>query len=95
MPEPLRKLVPSERGEAPETARTPQIAPVAPVEERSRRAGTAAAKGPRMRRRDHVRWILFALLPLAFPVAIMSHDTLALPLDRLAMGPVAVTQKSR
>ena len=32
MPEPLRKVVPSERGEAQETARNPQIAPVPPVE---------------------------------------------------------------
>ena len=32
MPEPLRKVVPSERGEAQETTRNPQIAPVPPVE---------------------------------------------------------------
>ena len=85
MPEPLRKVVPSERGEAQETARNPQIAPVppvergeagetartpqiAPVEERSRKA-TAAAPKVRVRRRDRVRWVLFALLPLALIVA--------------------------
>ena len=85
MPEPLRKVVPSERGEAQETTRNPQIAPVppvergeagetarapqiAPVEERSRKA-TAAAPRVRVRRRDRVRWVLFALLPLALIVA--------------------------
>ena len=85
MPEPLRKVVPSERGEAQETTRNPQIAPVppvergeaaetarapqiAPVEERSRKAA-AAPKALRVRRRDRVRWVLFALLPLALIVA--------------------------
>lgn len=85
MPEPLRKVVPSERGEAQETTRNPQIAPVppvergeagetarapqiAPVEPRSRKA-TAAAPRVRVRRRDRVRWVLFALLPLALIVA--------------------------
>jgi hypothetical protein len=85
MPEPLRKVVPSERGEAQETTRNPQIAPVppvergeaaetarapqiAPVEERSRKAA-AAPKVLRVRRRDRVRWVLFALLPLALIVA--------------------------
>jgi membrane fusion protein (multidrug efflux system) len=85
MPEPLRKVVPSERGEAQETTRNPQIAPVppvergeaaetartpqiAPVEERSRKATLVAPK-VRVRRRDRVRWVLFALLPLALIVA--------------------------
>src|SRR4249919_1022632 len=85
MPEPLRKVVSSERGEAQETTRNPQIAPVppvergeagetarapqiAPVEERSRKAA-AAPKVLRVRRRDRVRWVLFALLPLALIVA--------------------------
>jgi membrane fusion protein (multidrug efflux system) len=85
MPEPLRKVAPSERGEAQETARNPQIAPVppvergeaaetartpqiAPVEERSRKATLVAPK-VRVRRRDRVRWVLFALLPLALIVA--------------------------
>jgi membrane fusion protein (multidrug efflux system) len=84
MPEPLRKVVPSERGEAQETARNPQIAPVppvergeaaetartpqiAPVEERSRKAAAVAPR-VRVRRRDRVRWVLFALLPLALIV---------------------------
>src|SRR5436190_801434 len=84
MPEPLRKVAPSERGEAQETARNPQIAPVppvergeagetartpqiAPVEERSRKT-TAVAPKVRVRRRDRVRWVLFALLPLALIV---------------------------
>jgi hypothetical protein len=78
MAEPLRKVIPAEREEAPdtartpqiaqETARTPQIAPVAPAEQRSRKAA-GAAKAPRFRRRDRARWILFALLPLALVVA--------------------------
>ena len=68
MAEPLRKVPPA-REETPETARAPQIAPVAPVEQRSRKATTAAAKVLQLRRRDRVRWILFALLPLALIVA--------------------------
>ena len=78
MAEPLRKVIPAEREEAPdtarppqiapETARTPQIAPVAPAERSSRKAA-GAAKAPRFRRRDRARWILFALLPLALIVA--------------------------
>src|SRR5262245_30868062 len=100
MPEPLRKIVPNERGESPEGARTPQIAPVeraeapetartpqiapveraeapetarapqiAPVDPRVRKVPVAAAKVPRVRRRDRVRWILFALLPLSLIAA--------------------------
>jgi membrane fusion protein (multidrug efflux system) len=111
MPEPLRKVVPSERGEAQETARNPQIAPVppvergeagetartpqiAPVEPRSRKA-TGVAPKVRVRRRDRVRWILFALLPLALIFAgylyvtggrVMSTDDAYVQADKVGIA---------
>src|SRR5689334_14162869 len=111
MAEPLRKVIPAEREEAPETARTPQIAPVAPAEQRSRQAA-GAAKAPRFRRRDRARWILFALLPLALVVAgymyvtggkVMSTDDAYIQADRVGISTdvsgivkeVAVTDNQR
>jgi membrane fusion protein (multidrug efflux system) len=69
MAELLRQVVPPAREEAPETTRIPQVAPVAPLEKRSGKATAAAGKVLRLRRRDHVRRILFALLPLALIIA--------------------------
>jgi membrane fusion protein (multidrug efflux system) len=95
MAEPLRKVVPAEREEAPETARSPQIAPVAPAEQRSRKAPEVAAKVRRFRRRDRARWILFALLPLALVVAgyfyvtggkVMSTDDAYVQADRVGIS---------
>ena len=95
MAEPLRKLVPADREEAPETARAPQIAPVAPAEQRSLKAPGAAAKVRRFRRRDRVRWVLFALLPLALVVAgyfyvtggkVMSTDDAYVQADRVGIS---------
>jgi membrane fusion protein, multidrug efflux system len=64
MAEALRKPVPPPREEAPEGPRTP-IAPVAPAEKRAGGRFSTADKLRRMRRRDRLRWALFALLPLA------------------------------
>ena len=68
MAEALRKSVPPAREEAPENPRPP-IAPVAPAEKRSQERTTAADKVRGLRRRDRVRWMLFALLPLALIVS--------------------------
>ncbi len=62
MAEALRK--PAPRDEAPEAPRPP-IAPVAPAETRSQQRTAAADKLRKLRRRERVRWVLFALLPLA------------------------------
>jgi membrane fusion protein (multidrug efflux system) len=66
MAEALRKTVPPARDEAPESPRP--IAPVAPAEKRSKARTPAADKVRQMRRRDRVRWVLFALLPIALIV---------------------------
>jgi membrane fusion protein (multidrug efflux system) len=66
MAEALRKTVPPAREEAPESPRP--IAPVAPAEKRSKARTPAADKVRQMRRRDRVRWVLFALLPIALIV---------------------------
>ncbi len=62
MAEALRK--PSPRDEAPETPRPP-IAPVVPTDKRSKERTAAADQVRQLRRRDRIRWVLFALLPLA------------------------------
>ncbi|MGO9698564.1 MAG: HlyD family secretion protein [Xanthobacteraceae bacterium] len=62
MAEALRK--PVLRDEAPEAPRPP-IAPVAPPEKRSQQRTAAADKLRKLRRRERIRWVLFALLPLA------------------------------
>jgi membrane fusion protein, multidrug efflux system len=59
MAEPLRKPVP--RDEAPETPR-PAIAPVTPA---GKQRTAASDKVRQLRRRQRIRWVLFALLPLA------------------------------
>ena len=64
MAEALRKSSPLARDEAPENPRAP-LAPVAPAEKRSAARTPAAAKVRRLRRRDRLRWTLFALLPVA------------------------------
>jgi len=62
MAEALRK--PAPRDEAPETPRPP-IAPVVPAEKRSKQRTAATDKVRQLRRRERIRWVLFALLPLA------------------------------
>ncbi len=64
MAEALRKSSPLARDEAPENPRAPR-APVAPAEKRSAERTPAADKVRRLRRRDRLRWTLFALLPIA------------------------------
>jgi membrane fusion protein (multidrug efflux system) len=89
MAEPLRKPVPP-RAEAPETPRAP-IAPVAPGQKRS----TAADKLRSMRRRDRIRWALFALLPIVLIVGcywyvtggkVMSTDDAYVEADKVGIS---------
>ena len=62
MAEALRK--PAPRDEAPEAPRPP-IAPVAPADKRAKQRTAATDKVRQLRRRQRIRWLLFALLPLA------------------------------
>ena len=62
MAEALRKPVPHD--EAPETPRPP-ITPVAPADKRSNQRTAATDKVRQLRRRERIRWTLFALLPIA------------------------------
>ncbi len=62
MAEALRKPVPHD--EAPETPRPP-ITPVAPADKRSNQRTAATDKVRQLRRRERIRWTLFALLPTA------------------------------
>jgi membrane fusion protein, multidrug efflux system len=65
MAEALRKPVPLD--EAPETPRPP-IVPVAPADKRPKQRTPATDKARQMRRREQIRWVLFALLPVALIV---------------------------
>ena len=64
MAEALRKSVSPARDEAAEAPRTVPLAPVAAPEKHGQRPDAAAEK-PGPRRRNRVRWILFAILPIA------------------------------
>jgi len=65
MAEALRK--PAPRDEAPEAPRPP-FAPVAPADQRAKQRTAASDKLRKLRRRERIRWVLFALLPLALIV---------------------------
>ena len=65
MAEALRKPVPHD--EAPEAPRPP-ITPVAPGDKRSKQRTVATDKVRQLRRRERIRWGLFALLPIALIV---------------------------
>jgi membrane fusion protein (multidrug efflux system) len=89
MAEPLRKPVPA-RAEAPETPRAP-ITPVIQGQKRS----AAADKLRSMRRRDRIRWALFALLPIVLIVGcywyvtggkVMSTDDAYVEADKVGIS---------
>ncbi len=92
MAEALRKSVPPAREEAPDTPRTPPIAPVAapPPPARDRNAAHN-----RPRRRDRLRWALFALLPFALIIGcywyvtggeVMSTDDAYVEADKVGVS---------
>ena len=68
MAEPVRKTVTPVRDEAPDTPRPQPVTPVAPAEARSKTRAAVADERRRPRRRNRVRWTLFALLPIALVV---------------------------
>ena len=68
MAEPVRKTVTPVRDEAPDTPRPQPVTPVAPTEARSKTRAAVADERRRPRRRNRVRWTLFALLPIALVV---------------------------
>ncbi len=69
MAEAARKSVAPVRDEAPEAPRTLPLAPAAPADKRTQERSTAAAEVRRLKRRNRVRWTLFALVPLALIAA--------------------------
>jgi membrane fusion protein, multidrug efflux system len=68
MAEPARKTVSPVRDEIAEAPRTAPVAPVTPVgpaEKRGKDRSKSAEKTRHVRRRSRLRWVLFALLPIA------------------------------
>lgn len=68
MAEPVRKAVSPVRDEIAETPRTVPVAPVAPLgpaEKRGKDRSKSGEKVRQLRRRSRLRWVLFALLPIA------------------------------
>jgi membrane fusion protein (multidrug efflux system) len=63
------KPVPPETEEAPEVREAPPVAPAVPSDKRTRERSVAADNLHRLRRRQRIRWALFALLPLVLIVA--------------------------
>jgi membrane fusion protein (multidrug efflux system) len=93
MAEPLRKPVPP-RAEAPEPPRVP-IAPIAPGREHSGMRTAATDKLRSLKRRDRIRWTLFALLPIVLLVGgywyvtggrVMSTDDAYVEADKVAVS---------
>jgi membrane fusion protein, multidrug efflux system len=95
MAEPVRKTVAPIRDEAPESPRTTPITPVAPVDKRAKDRTKAAGKLARPRRRDRIRWVLFALLPLVLVIGgywyvtggqVMSTDDAYVEADKVGVS---------
>jgi membrane fusion protein, multidrug efflux system len=63
------KPVPPETEEAPEVREAPPVAPAVPSDKRTRERSVATDNLRRLRRRQRIRWALFALLPLVLIVA--------------------------
>jgi membrane fusion protein, multidrug efflux system len=74
MAEALRKSVTPPRDEALETPR-PAITPVGPAGPANKRSTRAADKLRGMSRRQKVRWVLFALLPIALIIGCIWYVT--------------------
>ena len=91
MAEALRKPTPV-RDEAPENPRT---LPLPPADKRTQKDGTGSGELRRLRRRDRIRWGLFALLPLVLIIGgywyvtggqIMSTDDAYLEADKVGIS---------
>jgi membrane fusion protein (multidrug efflux system) len=91
MAEALRKPTPV-RDEAPENPRT---LPLPPADKRTQKDGTGSGELRRLRRRDRIRWSLFALLPLVLIIGgywyvtggqIMSTDDAYLEADKVGIS---------
>jgi membrane fusion protein (multidrug efflux system) len=91
MAEALRKPTPV-RDEAPENPRT---LPLPPADKRTQKDGTGNGELRRLRRRDRIRWSLFALLPLVLIIGgywyvtggqIMSTDDAYLEADKVGIS---------
>ena len=94
MAEALRKPTPV-RDEAPENPRTLPLSPPAPADKRTQKESTGSEEVRRLRRRDRIRWGLFALLPLVLIIAgywyvtggqIMSTDDAYLEADKVGIS---------
>jgi len=94
MAEALRKPTPV-RDEAPENPRTLPSSPPAPADKRTQKESTGSEEVRRLRRRDRIRWGLFALLPLVLIIAgywyvtggqIMSTDDAYLEADKVGIS---------
>ncbi len=92
MAEAACKTITPVRDEAPESLR-PQ--PAAPAEQRAKTRTPAADEVRRIRRRERMRWVLFALLPLALIVGaylyisggqVMSTDDAYVQADRVGVS---------
>jgi len=91
MAEALRKPMPV-RDEAPENPRT---LPLSPADKRTQKDSTGSEEVRRLRRRDRIRWGLFALLPLVLIIGgywyvtggqIMSTDDAYLEADKVGIS---------
>ena len=95
MAEALRKPAPPISDEAPEAPRPLPLAPAPEPESRTEKPTAAAEEVRRLRRRDRMRWALFALLPLALFVGgywyvtggqIMSTDDAYVEADKVGIS---------
>jgi membrane fusion protein, multidrug efflux system len=75
MAEAARKTTMPVRDEAPESPRPQPVGLVTPGEKRAKTRTPAADKVRQIRRRDRIRWALFALLPLALIVGVYLYIT--------------------
>jgi membrane fusion protein, multidrug efflux system len=95
MAEALRKPAPV-RDEAPENPRTLPLSPAAPADKRTQKESAGGEEvRPPLRRRERIRWGLFALLPLVLIVGfywyvtggqIMSTDDAYLEADKVGIS---------
>jgi membrane fusion protein, multidrug efflux system len=95
MAEAARKTITPVRDEAPESPHPQPVGPVAPAEKRAKTRTPAADKVRQLRRRDRMRWALFALLPFALIVGayfyitggqVMSTDDAYVQADRVGIS---------